>query len=104
MIKKNIRRKDKKGIVLKDGESQRKNGTYDYRYMTKDGKRHAIYAKSLNELREKENQLIIDSDAGLKPSDKRKTINDIYHLFVELKKGVKDNTMRNYCYMYERFV
>lgn len=104
MIKKNIRRKDKKGIVLKDGESQRKNGTYDYRYMTKDGKRHAIYAKSLNELREKENQLILDSDAGLKPSDKRKTINDIYHLFVELKKGVKDNTMRNYCYMYERFV
>ena len=77
-MKKNIRRKDSRGIVLKDGESQRKNGTYDYRYMTKDGKRHAIYAKSLNELREKENQLIIDSDAGLKPSDKQLMIFTTY--------------------------
>ena len=98
------RRKDNKGVVLKDGESQRKNGTYDYRYVTRDGKRHSIYAKTLKELREKENQLIIDTDAGLKTINKRKTVNDIYRLYVELKKGVKDNTMRNYCYMYERFV
>ena len=98
------RRKDNKGVVLKDGECQRKNGTYDYRYVTRDGKRHAIYAKTLKELREKEKQLVIDTDAGLKTTNKRKTVNDIYHLYVELKKGVKDNTMRNYCYMYERFV
>ena len=26
------KRKDNKGRVLKDGESQRKNGTYDFRY------------------------------------------------------------------------
>ena len=26
------KRKDSKGRVLKDGESQRANGTYDYRY------------------------------------------------------------------------
>ncbi|WP_333673304.1 integrase DNA-binding domain-containing protein [Holdemanella porci] len=50
------RRKDNKGVVLKDGECQRKNGTYDYRYVTRDGKRHAIYAKTLKELREKEKQ------------------------------------------------
>lgn len=98
------RRKDNKGVVLKDGECQRKNGTYDYRYVTRDGKRHSIYAKTLKELREKEKQLVIDTDAGLKTTNKRKTLNDIYRLYVELKKGVKDNTMRNYCYMYERFV
>ena len=60
------RRKDNKGVVLKDGESQRKNGTYDYRYVTRDGKRHSIYAKTLKELREKENQLIIDSGCWFK--------------------------------------
>lgn len=27
------KRKDSKGRVLKDGESQRANGTYDYRYI-----------------------------------------------------------------------
>ena len=68
------RRKDNKGVVLKDGESQRKNGTYDYRYVTRDGKRHSIYAKTLKELREKENQLIIDTDAGLKTINKEKII------------------------------
>lgn len=83
------RRKDNKGVVLKDGECQRKNGTYDYRYVTRDGKRHAIYAKTLKELREKEKQLVIDTDAGLKTTNKRKTVNDIYHLYVELKKRGK---------------
>ena len=32
------KRKDKKGRVLKEGESQRIDGTYDYRWRTSDGK------------------------------------------------------------------
>ena len=48
------RRKDNKGRVLKEGESQRKNGMYDYRWRTSNGKRHSVYAKTLEELREKE--------------------------------------------------
>lgn len=32
------------------------------------------------------------------------TINDMYKVYVELKRGVKDNTLQNYCYMYDRFV
>lgn len=59
------RRKDNKGVVLKDGECQRKNGTYDYRYVTRDGKRHAIYAPTLKELREKKKQIIIDEADGI---------------------------------------
>lgn len=54
MATKGQKRKDKDRIVLKAGESQRPNGTYDYRWTGKDGKRHAVYAKSLEELREKE--------------------------------------------------
>ncbi len=47
------KRKDSKGRVLKDGESQRANGTYDYRYTDIHKKRRCIYAKSLTELRKK---------------------------------------------------
>lgn len=39
------RRKDKSKRVLKEGESQRKDGTYDFRWRTSDGKRHSVYAK-----------------------------------------------------------
>ena len=48
------KRRDNKGRVLKDGESQRKNGTYDYRYTDIHKKRRCIYAKTLTELRRKE--------------------------------------------------
>ena len=48
------RRKDNKGRVLKEGESQRKDGRYQYRYMDMFGKRKTIYAKDLRSLRELE--------------------------------------------------
>ena len=53
------RRKDNKGKVLKEGESQRKDGLYQYRWTDKFGKRHSVYAGSLKELREKENDILI---------------------------------------------
>ncbi|WP_408112632.1 MULTISPECIES: integrase DNA-binding domain-containing protein [Helcococcus] len=33
------RRKDSKGVVLKEGEHQRANGTYEYKWRDKIGKR-----------------------------------------------------------------
>lgn len=48
------RRKDNKNRVLKEGEYQRTNGSYEYKWRDKIGKRHSIYSKSLEELREKE--------------------------------------------------
>ena len=35
---------------LKTGETQRPNGTYAYRWSTPDGKRHSIYAPTLEKL------------------------------------------------------
>ena len=46
------RRKDSKKRVLKEGEYQRSNGTYEYRWRSENGKRNNVYAKSLEELRE----------------------------------------------------
>ena len=54
------KRKDSKGRILKDGESQRKNGTYDYRYTDCHQKRRCIYAKTLTELRKKEAEIAKD--------------------------------------------
>ena len=51
------RRKDSKGRVLKTGESQRKDGSYMYRYIDTQGNRKSAYAPDLNALREKEDEI-----------------------------------------------
>lgn len=99
-----VRRKDNKGRVLRENEHQRPNGTYDYTYTNSMGKRKAIYAKTLEELREKENDLFKDLLDGIKPDKNNITINDLYYRWKQLKKGLKANTFQNYTYMYELFV
>lgn len=98
------RRKDSKGRVLKENESQRKDGTYQYRWRTSDHKRHSIYAPTLEELREKEQAVLKDKSDGIRTDAQKVTLNDVYDLWVQLKKGLKDNTFQNYKYMYEQFV
>ena len=57
-------RKDVKGRVLQKGESQRKDGRYVYRY-TERGETKSIYAKTLNELRQKEKELLKADVTGI---------------------------------------
>lgn len=98
------RRKDNKGRVLKEGESQRKDGSYDYRWRTPDGKRHSVYARTLEELREKESAILRDKSDGIRTDAKNITLNDVFDLWSELKKGLKGNTFQNYRYMYTQYV
>lgn len=98
------RRKDNKNRVLKEGDSQRKDGTYDFRWRTADGKRHSVYAKTLDELREKEAAIQRDKSDGIRTDASNTTVNDIFDMWVRLKKGLKDNTFQNYQYMYNQFV
>ena len=104
MATKGQKRKDKDRIVLKAGESQRPNGTHDYRWTGKDGKHHAVYAKTLEELREKEAQIENDAFSGLKAEARCVTINEMFDLWCQVKRGLKDNTFENYKYMYNLFV
>ncbi len=99
-----VKRKDNKKRVLKEGEYQRSNGSYEYRWRTEDGKRHYTYATTLEELREKEKSILRDKSEGIRTDAGNITINDIYELWCRLKKGLKDNTFQNYKYMYEQFV
>ena len=97
-------RYDSNRVRLKTGESQRPNGTYTYRWSTLDGKRHSIYAPTLEELREQEEQIVVDKHDGIRADVKNITVNDMFDLWRELKRGIKDSTFKNYIYMYELFV
>lgn len=98
------KRKDNKGRVLKEGEAQRKDGSYQFRWRDRVGKRHYVYAKTLDELRGKEEKLQRDKSDGIKSEAKKVTVNDMFDLWVQLKRGIKDNTFQNYQYMYNQFV
>ena len=98
------RRKDNKKRVLKEGEYQRANGTFEYKWRDRRGQRHSIYAKTLDELRDKEIDVLRDTLDGIRSDKKDLTINDLYYLWVKIKRGLKDNTFQNYKYMYMQFV
>ena len=98
------KRKDNKKRVLKEGEYQRANGTFEYKWRDKQGKRHSVYAKTLDELREKEIDVLRDALDGIRAVKSDLTINDLYNLWEQLKRGLKDNTFSNYKYMYKQFV
>lgn len=98
------KRRDNFRAVLRSGELQRKNGTYQYSWYEGNGKRRFIYAKSLQELRDKEDEIKKEKFEGIKSEGRFITVNDIYDLWCELKRGLKDNTFQNYKYMYDAFI
>lgn len=102
-VKRNVRF-DSRHVRLKTGETEKSNGGYEYRWTSADGKRHSIYAPTLEQLREMEEQIIVDKHDGIKADVKALTVNDCFKLWKELKRGVKDSTFQNYVYMYEMFV
>ncbi len=110
------KRKDSKGRILKDGESIMPDGRYRYQYVDAYGKRKAIYSwklvptdkipdgkRSDLSLREKIKQVQKDVSDGIR-IDNQKTVNDIFDLWISLKRNLKDNTKQNYIYMYQQFV
>ena len=90
------KRRDNKGRVLKDGESQRKNGTYDYRYTDIHKKRRCIYAKTLAELRQKESDIQRDLADGVDYAAGEITVAELVDRYIKLKRGLKQNSMRAY--------
>ena len=98
------KRYDKKHRLLRTGESERSDGYYMYRWTTRDGKRHSVTASTLEELREKEDEIGRDVSDGIRVDSQNVTVNDLFDLWKNLKRGLKDNTYQNYCYMYTQFV
>lgn len=100
-----VKRKDKNRVVLRKGESYRQNdGRYFYRWTDATGKRHSVYARTLDDLRTKEAEIVKDISDGIKAEAQAVTLNHIYNLWKDIKRGLKNTTYQNYCYMYDTFV
>ena len=68
------------------------------------GKEYSIYAKTLAALREKETKLDSIEQNRLNPTPYATTVNNVYDVWKALKRGIRDNTLQNYCYLYETYV
>lgn len=98
------KRYDKKHRLLKTGESERPDGYYQYRYTDRRGKRHTVTASTLEELRQREEQIARDKSDKIRAEAQYVTLDDMFELWSRLKRGLKGNTYQNYCYMYKTFV
>ena len=90
------KRKDNKGRVLKSGESQRKDGLYDYRYTDAFGKRRSVYADTLQSLRKKEEEIAASRNSSLNYQEGAISVLELVERYTELKQGVRYNTKVGY--------
>lgn len=99
-------RKDNKGRVLRKGETQRScDGKYVYTYTDPEGKRRSIYSKDIIELRKREEKPMKDQLDGLDTYVAGSaTVNFVFDRYISTKSELRGTTMRNYKYMYDRFI
>lgn len=90
------RRKDNKGRVLKNGESQRKDGTYMYRYTDIRGKRRTVYSADLKNLRDKEEELEKALREHLDYTNGNLRVIDLIEKSLDVKQGLAFSTKSNY--------
>lgn len=107
IIMNDAKRRDKKGRVLHNGESQDATGRYCYRYQNALGQRRAVYSWRLTaadptpagmrkdkSLREKIRDIELDRRKGVYCDDT--TVCELVDKYLSLKTGVKHNTRANY--------
>lgn len=96
------KRKDNKGRVLKKGESQRKNGTYMYRWVDNREKPNWIYAETLEGLRAIEAQVEKDRIMGVVHNNV--TLNEQIDIYLMTKNKLANSTKENYTYYYKHSI
>lgn len=90
------KRKDSKGRVLKTGESQRKDGRYQYRYTDAQGNRVSIYGADLRSLRAREEEISQARQAWDEETIDAMTVRELLDLYISLKQGVRYGTKTVY--------
>lgn len=98
-------RKDNKGRALRKGEIQRsQDNRYVYTYTNPVGKRAYVYANTLQELREKEDNLIRDQLDGLDTYVAgRADLDFLVDRYLKTKNNLASSTYANYRYTYDHF-
>lgn len=107
--KMSVKRRDNKGRVLHNGESQRKDGRYVFKYIDMNGQQQFVYSWKLVKtdplpvgkrddisLREKEKQIQKDLDDEIIPRGGEMTVLELVQKYVLQKTGVKHNTEAGY--------
>lgn len=102
-------RRDNKGRKLFNGESQRKDGKYEYKYQDAWGKRKTVYSWKLTptdrvpagkrddiSLREKIKQIQKDLNSNIIPDGGNFTVLELVEKYISQKTGVRHNTRSNY--------
>lgn len=102
-------RRDNKGRRLFNGESQRKDGKYEYKYQDGWGKRKTVYSWKLTladkvpagkhddiSLREKIKQIQKDLNSNITPDGGNFTVLELVEKYIGTKTGVRHNTRANY--------
>lgn len=107
--KMSVKRRDKKNRVLRNGESQRADGRYAYKYIDSNGKPQFVYSWRLENtdkipqgkrddlcLRDKEKLIQKDKDDQIVPNGGEMTVLELVKKYVNQKTGVRHNTEANY--------
>lgn len=90
------KRRDNKGRILRTGESQRKNGMYEFRYTDVNKKRRSIYDMDLMKLRQKEDEIKLLRHEGIDYAGGEITVIQLLERYISLKRGVRYNTTTGY--------
>ena len=85
---------------MRTGESQRRDGRYEYKYIACNGKRKTIYSLDLAELREKERQIQRDLEDGINAEYAKRTLNRQFEYYLQTKLKLRDTTLETYHYMW----
>lgn len=112
------KRRDNKGRLLRNGEYQRSDGKYEYKYFDAKGERHSVYSwklvesdplpkgrrsgKPLRDLIAEIEQDTRDKIDGY--TAKRTTLNELFDLYIATKFNLRSSTKTNYVYMYNKYV
>lgn len=101
---KDAARYSKDHVRLKTGEYQKADGSYEYRY-TVFGHTFSFYSKTLENLREKEAQITSRQNEFRKTYLGRTlTLDTLFDLWKQLKRGIRDRTFQHYCGTYQRYI
>lgn len=90
------KRRDSARRVLRTGESERKDGRYQYRYLDNHGVRRTVYADTLTQLREKETEIRQDLENGIDYAGGMETVYELVKRYIMMKRASRYNTKQGY--------
>lgn len=112
------KRRDSKGRVLRNGESQRSDGKYMFRYTDGTGERHTVYSWKLvstdklkerqrdsQALRDMEKRILKDLDDSIKTRDaEHTTVDDLFDQFMDIRKDLRESSRCCYNDIYRKHI